>query len=52
MSAHAHFQLTTPIEATDHVLGEPHARVAVVEYGDFECPNCKQAAPAVELLLE
>jgi protein-disulfide isomerase len=52
MSAHAHFQLTTPIEAPDHVLGEPHARVAVVEYGDFECPNCKQAAPAVKLLLE
>jgi protein-disulfide isomerase len=26
--------------------------VTVVEYGDFECPNCKQAAPAVKLLLE
>jgi protein-disulfide isomerase len=24
----------------------------VVEYGDFECPNCKQAAPAVKLLLQ
>jgi protein-disulfide isomerase len=24
----------------------------MVEYGDFECPSCKQAAPAVKLLLE
>jgi protein-disulfide isomerase len=23
-----------------------------VEYGDFECPTCKQAAPSVKLLLE
>jgi protein-disulfide isomerase len=34
------------------VLGASHARVTVIEYGDFECPNCKQAAPAVKLLLE
>jgi len=26
--------------------------VTIVEYGDFECPNCKQAAPALKLLLE
>lgn len=47
-----HFQLTQPIQSFDHVLGDPHAPVKVVEYGDFECPNCKQAAPAVKLLLE
>lgn len=52
MSAHGHFELTAPITATDHLLGDPHAHVDVVEYGDFECPNCKQAAPAVKLLLE
>ena len=45
------FELTVPVSATDHVIGPPHAPVAVVEYGDFECPNCKQAAPAVKLLL-
>jgi protein-disulfide isomerase len=46
------FELTVPVNATDHTIGPAHARVTVVEYGDFECPNCKQAAPVVKLILE
>ena len=46
------FELAVPVSAVDHALGASHAPVNVVEYGDFECPNCKQAAPAVRLLLE
>jgi protein-disulfide isomerase len=43
--------LAVPASDADNALGAAHARVTVVEYGDFECPNCKQAFPGVKLLL-
>jgi protein-disulfide isomerase len=48
----ARFELAVPVDRSDHHLGAWQAPLTVVEYGDFECPNCKQAAPAVKLLLE
>jgi Na+/H+ antiporter NhaA len=35
----------------DHIRGPVEAPVTVVEYGDFECPYCGQAEPAIRELL-
>ena len=43
--------LAAPVSEIDHILGSANALVTIVEYGDFECPDCKQAAPVVKLLL-
>ncbi len=52
MDRHGAFELTVPVSPIDHLTGAAHAAVTVVEYGDFECPNCKQAQSALKLLLE
>jgi len=36
----------------DHTRGVAGAPVVLIEYGDFQCPTCKQAAPVVDMLLE
>lgn len=55
MSAPSHatppLQLLTPDRATEHILGKDAAPVTVIEFGDFECPSCRQAHPAVQMLL-
>ena len=50
--AHHPVTLAVPPEASDHALGADRARVTVIEYADFECPNCQMAAPTPKLLLE
>jgi protein-disulfide isomerase len=47
-----HSTLAVPLAPNEHATGSQHASIILVEYGDFECPSCKVAAPAVKLLLE
>ena len=39
-------------QATNHVVGNPDAKVKLVEYGDFECFYCSQYFPIVEQVVE
>ncbi|HLN66743.1 MAG TPA: Na+/H+ antiporter NhaA [Streptosporangiaceae bacterium] len=44
--------LVVPVDdGRDHIRGPGKAPVTVVEYGDFECPYCGLAEPAVRELL-
>lgn len=30
-----------PVSSEDHILGNPNAKITIVEYSDIECPYCK-----------
>ncbi|CAN5519885.1 DsbA family protein [soil metagenome] len=44
--------LVLPVSESDHALGPPEAPVTLVEYGDYECPDCLNAFPMVRQLQE
>ena len=51
-TATAIIDLAAPVDLRrDHVRGPKAAPVTVVEYGDFECPFCGRAEPAIRELL-
>ena len=45
-------KLKPPVNKNDHVHGSPHAKIELVEYGDFQCPHCKRAHPILKKIQE
>ncbi len=50
MATHASPRLLIPISERDHVQGPENAPVTLVEYGDYECPHCRQVVPIIHEL--
>lgn len=40
-----------PVSASDHIKGNPNAKLTIIEYSDYECPFCKRFHPtSLELM--
>jgi protein-disulfide isomerase len=44
--------LAVPVNERDHVLGAPNAPVTVVQYGDYESPDCRKVHQAIERMIQ
>lgn len=52
-TAHAIVDLADDVDpGRDHIRGRADAPVTLLEYGDYECPYCVDAAPTIAQLLE
>ena len=40
--------LKVPVSSDDHIQGDEHAEITLVEYGDYQCPQCGRAYPVVK----
>jgi protein-disulfide isomerase len=40
--------LRPPVSEKDHIEGNHHAAIELVEYGDYQCPHCGRAYPIVK----
>jgi len=39
-------------EPGDHMLGNPDAKITIIEYSDYECPFCKRFHPTIERIVK
>jgi NhaA family Na+:H+ antiporter len=52
MATHDTPKLSPPVGDQDHVQGPQDAPVTLVEYGDYECPYCREVGPIIRELRE
>ena len=45
-------KLTLPVAQRDHLQGSIDAPIALVEYGDYECPFCGEVYPIIKAVQE
>jgi len=45
-------ELAVPVQSDEHFLGVLGAPVTLLEYGDYECPDCMASFPIVNQLIE
>lgn len=41
-----------PVDASEHILGNPDADIVMVEYSDLECPFCKTFHSTMQVILD
>jgi len=44
--------LSIPVNERDHSIGPPEAPIVVVNYGDYECPDCHLRHREIEKMVE
>ncbi|HSN08600.1 MAG TPA: thioredoxin domain-containing protein [Hanamia sp.] len=45
-------ELTTPVGSLDHIQGKTSATITLVEYGDYQSPQCGEAHSIVKKLMK
>jgi len=45
-------RLAVDVTDRDHAIGPADARVTLLEYGDYECPDCGNAYPIIKRLIK
>lgn len=41
-----------PVTSADHIIGNPNAKIVIVEYSDTECPFCKAFQPTMQKVMD
>lgn len=47
MTSHHAGSLQPPVHEGDHIAGDAHTPITLVEYGDYQCPQCARAHPII-----